>query len=443
MSKVHQRIFIYTVLIMFFGILSQFQTNAQRSRRNNPAETSPAVFYYEDRTYKENIKTVQFFKEGWELSYPVIALNSGERLILSFDDLDAGVKNYSYTIIHCDADWKPSGLFHAEYVEGFYQDHISGYATSFNTFITYTNYRLTFPNENMRPRYSGNYLLKVFENYDENNIVLTRRFYITENAVNIQGRLKRPVLTRFMNCCQEIVFSIFHPNLPIHSPLSDLKVFVTQNNRPDMVLKNLKPQFIKPNELVYENQTSQVFPGGNEFRYFDIKSMRYQSEFISRISFEHPFYYVDLFPSKLRVNRRYFFDNELNGNYVVQVQEGIRSNTDADYVVVTFRLDYPVPFDNGDVYVSGRLTDWSFTPLNKMDYNYSEKAYELSMLLKQGYYNYMYTFVNRADSRTDTGIIEGNFHETENDYYIYVYFREPGSRYDRLIGYERLNVLRQ
>lgn len=442
MSKVQQRILFYTVLIMFCSILSEDQLNAQRNRRNIAPETNTAVIYFEDRTYQNNIKTVQLYKEGWELSYPVISLNSGEKLVLSFDDLDAGVKNYSYTIIHCDAEWRPSGLFHAEYVDGFYQDHINEYTTSFNTFITYTHYRLTFPNENMRPKYSGNYLLKVFENYDENNLVLTRRFYITENAVSIQGRVKRPVLTRYMDCCQEILFSILHPNFPIYSPLSDLKVMVSQNNRPDNMLKNLRPQFIKPNELVYENQSSQVFPGGNEFRYFDIKSMRYQSEFISRISFEHPFYYVDLFTSKPRVNNRYFFDNDLNGNFVVQVQEGVRSNTDADYVVVSFRLDYPVPFDNGDVYVSGRLTDWTYGPLNKMDFNYTEKAYELSMLLKQGYYNYMFTLVNRSDGSTDSGIIEGNFHETENDYYIYVYFREPGSRFDRLIGYDKLNFPR-
>ena len=443
MSKVHQRILFFTVLIMFFSILSEFQVNAQKSRSTLQDQATPVDFLYEDRTYKANLQTVQMFKEGWELSYPIISLNSSERLILSFDDLDAGVKNYSYTIIHCDADWKPSGLFQAEYLEGFHQAEIYEYSASFNTFVKYTNYRLEIPNENIRPKYSGNYLLKVFENYNEKDVVLTRKFYINENAVSISGMIKRPVLTRYMDCCQEIIFSVHHPNFPIHSPMTDLKVFVSQNNRPEVTLSGLQPQYIRMNELIFENQTGQVFPGVNEFRNFDIKSMRYQSEFIQRISFEHPYHYVDLFPGKPRMHSRYFFDNDLNGNFVVQVQEGVRNATDADYTVVDFTLETPTPFDEGKVFVTGRFTDWNTLPLNQMDYNEQEGVYELSMLLKQGYYNYYYTLVDRNTGEKKTGAIEGNFYETENDYYIYVYFREPGLRYDRLIGYEKINTTRR
>lgn len=443
MYKVLQRILFLFVFFMFFSMLNEIKLFGQKSRSGLQSSAVKNEFQYDDKVYMPNIKTVQFYKEGWELSYPVISFNSEEKLILSFDDLNAGVKTYSYTIIHCDADWSPSGLFHSEYIEGFYQGHINEYASSFNTFIDYTNYRLTIPNEDMRPKYSGNYLLKVFLDYDENNVVLTRRFSISEYLVNIAGRVKRPVLTRYQDCCQEILFSVLHPNFPIHSPMTDLKVIVSQNNRKDVVLKNLKPQFIKTNELVYEDQNKLVFPGGNEFRNFDIKSMRYQSEFISNISFEHPYYYVDLVNSLPRNSGRYFFDNDLNGNFVIQVQEGTRNHTDADYSVINFRLESPVPFDDGDIYVTGRLTDWGFYPWNKMDYNYEDKVYELSMVLKQGYYNYLYSLVNLQNNSTDLGAIEGSFYETENDYYIYVYFREPGSRHDRLIGYEKINVLKQ
>jgi hypothetical protein len=443
MYKVLQRIVFLCVFFMLFSMLNEIKLFGQKSRGGIQSVAVNAEFVYDDKVYIPNIKTVQFYKEGWELSYPVIAFNSDEKLILSFDDLDAGVKTYSYTIIHCDADWNPSGLFHSEYIEGFYQGHINEYASSFNTFINYTNYRLTIPNEDMRPKYSGNYLLKVFADYDENNVILTRRFFISENAVNVTGRVKRPVLTKYQDCCQEIIFSVLHPNFPVHSPMTDIKIKISQNNRKDVEIKDLKPQFIKTNELVYEDQSKQVFPGGNEFRNFDIKSMRYQSEFISSISFEKPYYYVDLFNSVPRNPGRYFFDNDLNGNFVIQVQEGTRNQTDADYTVVTFRLESPVPYDNGDVYVTGRLTDWGFYPWNKMDYNYKEKVYELSMVLKQGYYNYLYSLVNFQNHSSDLGAIDGSFYETENDYYIYVYYREPGSRYDRLIAYEKINVLKQ
>ncbi len=75
-----------------------------------------------------------------------------------------------------------------------------------------------------------------------------------------------------------------------------------------------------------------------------------------------------------------------------------------------------------------------------MEYNFQEKVYELSVLLKQGYYNYQFVFLNTKDQSIDSGLIEGNFDETENNYIIYVYYRRPGTRYDRLLGFEKINV---
>ena len=397
---------------------------------------------FADATYTPTIKTVQLFREGWELSYPILALRSEEKLVLSFDDLDAGVKTYGYTLIHCDSDWNPSGLFHTDYLEGFYQAQIRTYYSSFSTFVPYTNYRLTIPNEDMQPKISGNYLLKVFLGFNEEDVVITRRFSISENAVKVSGRVKRPVLTKFMDCCQELVFTINHRGLSVYSPMTDIRVIISQNNRPDKVLKNLKPQFIRQDELVYEDQQELIFSGGNEFRRFDIKSLRYQSEFIKSVSFDHPFHYVDLFPSKPRAGSRYFFDNDLNGNFIVAVQEGTRNHTDAEYVVVNFRLEVPVPFDGEEVHVYGRFTDWALYPWTKMEYNHQEKAYELSMFVKQGYYNYLFALVDPLKQNIDTDSLEGDYHETENDYFIYIYLREPGSRYERLVGFEKLNVLK-
>jgi hypothetical protein len=42
------------------------------------------------------IKTVQLFMFGNQLGYPALELNSGDRMELHFDDMDANIKNYSY-----------------------------------------------------------------------------------------------------------------------------------------------------------------------------------------------------------------------------------------------------------------------------------------------------------------------------------------------------------
>ena len=118
---------------------------------------------HRDYIYKDNIKSVELYREGWRMSPPVVKIRSGQQLILSFDDLDADVKSYYYTIIHCDAMWQPSDITKPEYIKGFYDDEITDYAFSFNTLKVYTNYVLSFPTDYLEYTKSGNYILKVYE----------------------------------------------------------------------------------------------------------------------------------------------------------------------------------------------------------------------------------------------------------------------------------------
>ncbi|MDE6101082.1 MAG: DUF5103 domain-containing protein, partial [Paramuribaculum sp.] len=54
---------------------------------------------------------------------------------------------------------------------------------------------------------------------------------------------------------------------------------------------------------------------------------------------------------------------------------------------------------------------------------------------KQGAYNYQYLAVPRgASTRGSTSVVEGDRYQTANEYLVKVYFRQPGSRYDRLVA---------
>ena len=117
---------------------------------------------FSDRVFDNRIKTVLLHREGWELSYPLIRLGSDDRLILKFDLLGDNIETYYYTIIHCNKDWEESGIFRNDYTDGFDDNPIEEYKSSFNTTINYTHYSLTIPNERMTIKLSGNYILKVF-----------------------------------------------------------------------------------------------------------------------------------------------------------------------------------------------------------------------------------------------------------------------------------------
>jgi hypothetical protein len=96
----------------------------------------------------------------------------------------------------------------------------------------------------------------------------------------------------------------------------------------------------------------------------------------------------------------------------------------------------------GDVYIYGALVDWNLTENNKMTYNFDNRAYEKTLLLKQGYYNYEYVFVRENSTYADNIFFEGSHYETENDYIIFVYHKDNTIKYEKLIGVKYMNSLR-
>ncbi|HAH58068.1 MAG TPA: DUF5103 domain-containing protein, partial [Bacteroidales bacterium] len=58
---------------------------------------------------------------------------------------------------------------------------------------------------------------------------------------------------------------------------------------------------------------------------------------------------------------------------------------------------------------------------------------------KQGYYNYLYAFLPNGSTKADLSRLEGTHYQTRNRYTILVYYREQGTRFDRLIGTEVIN----
>jgi hypothetical protein len=89
--------------------------------------------------------------------------------------------------------------------------------------------------------------------------------------------------------------------------------------------------------------------------------------------------------------------------------------------------------------VYGGFSNFSLAPEYKMTYNEEDQQYEAWLYLKQGYYNYAFLTNHPDDPIGSWHRFEGNFPDTENNYYILLYYRPFGSRYDQLIGYEVLS----
>ncbi len=389
----------------------------------------------EDRVYLPHIRSVMFYLNDLVLTYPIIDLSSPGRLVLQFDDLEGDVKRYTYTIIHCDAEWKPSSLAPAEYISGFQEATIDQYDYSFNTVAEFTHYWLTLPNEDMAFTLSGNYVLVVYEDEHERRPALTRRFVVVEPLVQIDARVVRPARVDLSDTHHEVDFIVHHPGLQIRSPRTEIAAHVLQNGRWDNAVTDLNPLFVYRQRLSFDYQDKVVFAAGKEFRYADLRSLRFPTEGVAWVEETERGWEVGLVRDRIRAYGAYVERRDINGKFVIETHDDDDQDLEADYARVLFSLYSPVEMEEVDVYLFGAFTDWQLRPEFKMVYNPAVSAYVARPQLKQGYYEYVYVTVPKGRPvAPDWSETEGDWYETENEYTVLVYYRPFGARYDRLIG---------
>ncbi len=379
-----------------------------------------------------NIKTV-VFRGPTEDQFPLLKL--GESMTLEFDDLTASEQDYYYKIVHCDYDWTPSQLLKSQYLVGADNQRIIDYENSYTTLQPYSNYRLTIPNENVKLKVSGNYLIEIYNSYGE--LQFSRRFIIYRDLVSVGGTVKRSRDFNFLNEKQVVQFNINTAGFPVVNPKKEVKVAILQNHFWPTALYDVKPQFTIGTELVYKYDQETSFYGGNEFLNFDTKDLRSPTFAISRVEFKELYNHY-LFTNDYRYDRPYTYFPDINGDFVVRTMQGEDVSREAEYSEVHFSLPYSNEIGLDNVYVFGKFNNYELGDENKMNFNSESGKMELILPIKQGFYNYKYV-VERDDGTIDLNHVSGNFHFTENNYLILVYYRDFGDMYDSVIGIGSVN----
>jgi len=395
-------------------------------------------FTNDNRIYLPNIKTALCYNTNKEQSIPLITLRSGETITFSFDDLLGGTQNYWYTIEHCTSDWQTSKILNLDYLEGFGEDRLNTYKYSSNTARKYTHYELVLPNSQVAPKISGNYILKIYLDGDKNKPAVSQRFYVLESQVGVGGEVGNPIQVEGKNARQKINF-IINYQMAIANPYQDIKAIVMQNFNPNTAQINTKPAFVKPGQLIYNDVATNTFYGGNEFRRFDTRSIRSKGANVREIYRDSKSVDVFLFPDASRNTANYSNEVDEGGNFYVRNTDGRDNSTEAEYMGVLFTLNATPPSDNGDAYVIGRFNNYALTDQNKMIYDPAKKQFYCNLMLKQGLYDYEYTWFDKTAKTSETNDFEGSFFQTENSYQIFVYYKKPGMRWETLVGFSNLS----
>ncbi len=392
-----------------------------------------------DSVYNSSIYTVQLTMASSQLSLPVYNLNSGDRLLLGFDDMDADVKSYYYTYQLCDYNWNPVNLNQFDYIKGFNQNRISNYRFSSLALTRYTHYQVILPERNSVPTKSGNYILKVFLDGDTNKLVFTKRMLVADQKASVAAQVVQPFTPSLYSTHQRVKFSVVLKDLNSFSAAQQVKVVILQNNRWDNMEKDIVPTFVRGNSLEYNSENVGVFPGGKEWRWVDIRSLRLQSDRIDSGKYEKNKTELFMKTDVDRNTHRYFYFADFSGGYNIETYESINPQWQGDYATIYFSLEGQagLPYTNKDVYLAGKFTDFSLSEKWKMKYNNLTGKYENNAFMKQGYYNYEYITVDKSTGAK--GDLEGNYWETQNQYTILVYYKSFTDRNDQLIGISQIN----
>lgn len=392
-----------------------------------------------DSIWSAEVKTVTLTRSDIELTQPHIKMadfgEEGERLMLRFDVMAEEDEHYRYRIRHCDADWHIDNLTPGEYLSGNEEGTIDGYQYSFTTNIAYVNYYQSIPAPYVNFTVSGNYVVEVFHEDEPDSIILTRRFWVYENNVSISTEVGKPTSAiGDLYCDQEVSVSITPNNGSFLPSNNEFYLVKTQQNQRTDLYRTMPFSSYQGNSMLYRWHNENIFPAGNCFRYFDISDLRVANLHVARIDQWGGETFVFLQPDEDRSRKPYSYTASLNGGMKVNARDRNNSLIESDYVWVNFSLPMERPLLGGSVHIIGDLTQWRCDDNSRMDWQPQYKAYTKRLLLKQGYYSYQLLYKPAGEQEALTATIEGDHNVMSNSYTIYVYLRQPGARYDRLVG---------
>ena len=388
------------------------------------------LVFFSTSLIAQDIRSIQLFNPQTNDETPVIGFD--QQLILRFDDLTNSSTIFRYTLKHFDRNWQDDGLFYTEYATGSLNGLIDDFQSSFNTAQPYTNYTLTFPNDKIQPKISGNFELIVYKD-SPSKPLFSKRFCMVENGATIGLNISRTTDARNPQINQRVEVQAIANNSSLNSNLNSLTLNVIQNNNWNTGVYDQRQSSSLGNKILFQ-QMNLTFPGNNEFYYFDNKNMNQAFDMVAQADNIEGINYTYLHPV-WAFPLNYQYQPDVNGAFYFRRNDlGIERNADreADYSWVYFALDSE-KIDK-EIYVLGGFNNFIPSKESQMFYDDNSKKFIAKIYLKQGFYNYILATKNQ-DGSLNFGEINGSFWQTENLYQAFLYYQPFGRNYDGLLGY--------
>jgi hypothetical protein len=434
---IERRSIVHAMIAAFFMLAAIGCSSSKEAGEEDGSGRRPVTRTAESPRFVEldlvpsdgSVRTIQLYRTGNEAALPVIELGSGQTITLEFDLLVEDGRPLSVYFYHADRVWRRD-LSPSEYLGSFHRDDLLDYRPSLGTEVPYVHYAYRFPSRSIEFLVSGNYIIRVTEQGDEEAVIFERAFFVTEQAASLDFTTDRLLLSGSGHPFTQPL-AAFTPPAEIAGNVFDFNVCFVRNGRLDLARCAERPtlvqqpmlQFYLPPELSFEPEAASYF--------LDLGHLRVGNQ-IARTDFSVRPYRVELEPDYGRFGGS-GISPLLNGQPVVSGAVVGVSDADvaAQYASVRFRY---VPPDerplSGGVIVTGSFNGWMIDPDHALEWMPAEGRYEGELLLKQGQYEYRYVSRDRRLAHAQ----RGGMPRAENQYAAFVYYRDIRVNTDRLLA---------
>jgi len=375
-----------------------------------------------------SVRTVQLYRGDDEQSLPVVSLNEGAPLTLEFDLMAEQGRPLSIYFQHADRQWRRD-LSASQTLESFQDDRLLDYRSSRGTEVPYVHYKYRFPNDDIRFRISGNYILRVTERGRRDSVLFEQPFFVAEERGQIQLGAEP------LNLPGQRAPS-FRP-IARYTPPSDVRgdpfghaVCFVRNGRLSDTRCEDRPLLARQPELEFELERDRAYAPTTADYELDLSELRVTTQ-IAQVDRSRSPVRVQLDPDYARFGEG-MGRGTGNGQPIVRgaLPNQLNPEVSAEYVETTFAF---VPSGERP-YTSPLVVAGSFSGMDagrgtQMAWNATRGQYEGTVLLKQGRYQYFYSTDDPA-FRKQTLATQPRI---RSNYTAFVYYQDARRNTDRLL----------
>lgn len=400
-------------------------------RSSSPAGSIEGSLSLPQQTAPPNdIQSIQLHPQDQPGQPPIISLKGNQKLILSFDYIGTQSKQFRVTVTHYSQEWNQSNIGPNTYLDSFSETTIQSSQISFSQRPSYHHLEFSFPNNELRPAVSGNYLIKVYSS-DENTLLFSMPFFITEDEGTIETEVDRLFAQRDDGRPLDQLFSTYnHPDF-VEYPQFDLAMSFVQNQFWGRTKQVKHLDTITSGQLRGYVERDNAFVGNYEFKSLNLRNFDADGRQILG-------YQPGVIPPKVTLRRDIQHLTTTSNLSEAAMSRGVPDNNRrSEYAQVEFQLETDDSINpSSDIYIVGHFNNWMINDLNKMSYNSEDKIWEGRALIKQGQYAYKYVLL--SNNRVDDLSLDQGFLSSSQEYLTFIYFNDPDRHFDRLLKVDRV-----